>query len=76
MSVPGEGAARDSGEFVYLSPPEVNKLRAMTEEQVAKRWISVVAKQGVDGESLVNEARGLISHYSQVIAAQKNSGVR
>lgn len=69
--VPGERAARDSGEFVYLSPPEVSKLRAITEEQVAERWISVVAKQGVDGESLVNEARELISHYSQVIAAQK-----
>jgi TRAP-type C4-dicarboxylate transport system substrate-binding protein len=62
---PGEAAARETGEFIYLPPPEVEKLRAMTQSQVAERWISTVAKQGIDGRALVEEAKRLIEHYRQ-----------
>lgn len=67
---PGEEAARASGEFIYLPPEEVARLRGMSERQVAERWISVVAKQGIDGQALVEEARALIDHYTRVLAAE------
>jgi TRAP-type C4-dicarboxylate transport system substrate-binding protein len=61
---PGRQAAIDAGnEFIYLPPAEVAKLRERAEEPVAERWISVVAKQGVDGRPLIDEARGLIEKY-------------
>ncbi|MGE4657945.1 MAG: TRAP transporter substrate-binding protein [Gammaproteobacteria bacterium] len=67
---PGEAAAGESGEFIYLPPSEVKKLREISEQQVADHWISVVAKQGIDGQALVDEARSLIDHYSEVVAAE------
>jgi hypothetical protein len=61
---PGENAARAAGnEFIYLSQAEVAKLRELSETPVAERWISVVAKKGIDGRPLIAEAKRLIEKY-------------
>ena len=67
---PGEKAALESGEFIYLPSAEVEKLRALTENPVAERWISVVAKQGIDGRPLIREAKALIEHYQRELGVQ------
>lgn len=36
-------------------------------EQVVERWIEDVAELGIDGETLVNEARRYIARYSRII---------
>ena len=69
MEVAGEQAAEASGEFIYLPPDEVELLRQKSQRQVAERWISVVARDGIDGEALVEEATSLIEHYGQLYAA-------
>jgi TRAP-type C4-dicarboxylate transport system substrate-binding protein len=60
---PGREAALASGEFIYLPPPEVARLRALSEQAVAERWIEVVARKGIDGRPLIAEARALIEKY-------------
>ena len=71
MEVAGEQAAQTSGEFIYLPPGEVELLRQKSERQVAERWISVVAGDGIDGEALVAEATTLLEHYGLLYAAGK-----
>jgi TRAP-type C4-dicarboxylate transport system substrate-binding protein len=63
--VPGEKKAAASGEIILLPPAEVAKLRAMVEQPVTDRWIADVSAKGIDGKALVEEARQLISKYSQ-----------
>ncbi|WP_127555917.1 TRAP transporter substrate-binding protein [Saccharospirillum alexandrii] len=36
-------------------------------EQVVRRWIDDMARQGIDGETLVHEARRYIARYSRII---------
>jgi TRAP-type C4-dicarboxylate transport system substrate-binding protein len=67
---PGEKAARESGEFIYLPPAEVDKLRERSEQPVAERWISVVDKKGIDGRALVVEAKQLIERYREELREQ------
>ena len=69
MEVAGEQAAQASGEFIYLPPEEVELLRQKSQRQVAERWISVVARDGIDGEALVAEATALLEHYGRLYAA-------
>lgn len=69
MEVAGEQAAETSGEFIYLPPDEVELLRQKSQRQVAERWISVVARDGIDGEALVDEATSLLEHYGRLYAA-------
>jgi TRAP-type C4-dicarboxylate transport system substrate-binding protein len=70
---PGREAALASGEFIYLPPPEVAKLRALSEESVAERWIDVVAKKGIDGRPLIAEAKALIEKYERELG--RNGGM-
>lgn len=62
---PGRRAALESGEFIYLPPAEVEKLRARSERAVADRWIAAVARKGIDGRPLIAEARELIEKYER-----------
>lgn len=62
---PGEKLAAASGELLKLPPPEVAKLRAMTEAPVADRWIAEVKQKGLDGEALLKEARALLAKYNK-----------
>ncbi len=62
---PGREAALNSGEFIFLPPTEVERLREKTAEAVAEQWINVVARKGIDGRPLINEARGLIEKYER-----------
>ena len=48
-----------------MAPAEVAKLRAAVEQPVIDRWVADVTAKGVDGKALVEEARQLISKYSQ-----------
>ena len=36
---------------------------------MAERWVSVVAREGIDGEALVEEATSYLEHYGQLFAA-------
>ncbi len=63
--VPGKKKAAASGEIIKMAPAEVAKLRAMVEQPVIDRWIADVTAKGIDGKALVEEARQLISKYSQ-----------
>jgi TRAP-type C4-dicarboxylate transport system substrate-binding protein len=67
---PGEAAARASNEFIYLPPGEVEKLRELAEEPVAERWISVVAKKGIDGRPLIAEAKELLEKYQRQLGIE------
>lgn len=69
MEVAGERAAGESGEYIYLPSAEVELLRQKSQRQVAERWISVVARDGVDGQALVDEATALLAHYGELFAA-------
>jgi len=69
MENAGERAAGASGEFIYLPPEEMELLRQRSQQQVAERWISVVADAGVDGRALLEEATALLEHYGQLFAA-------
>ena len=69
MEVAGERAAEASGESIYLPPDEVELLRQKSQRQVAERWISVVARDGIDGAALVEEATALLEHYGRLFAA-------
>ena len=69
MEAAGEQAAGESGEYIYLPPEEVELLRQKSQRQVAERWISVVARDGIDGEALVEEATSYLEHYGQLFAA-------
>jgi TRAP-type C4-dicarboxylate transport system substrate-binding protein len=71
---PGREAALASGEFTYLPPPEVAKLRAWTEEPVAERWIDVVAEKGIDGRTLITEAKSLIEKYERELGVDGGMG--
>lgn len=62
---PGLEAAKATGELIELPQAEVDKLRAMTEKPVADRWIAEMAKTGVDGQALVDEARALLAKHSE-----------
>lgn len=62
---PGRKKAAASGEIIKMAPAEVAKLRAMVEQPVIDRWIADVTAKGIDGKALVEEARQLISKYSQ-----------
>jgi TRAP-type transport system periplasmic protein len=67
---PGEEAARASGEFIHLPPAEVEKLRERSQEPVAERWIDVVARKGIDGRALVQEATALLERYQRYAEEQ------
>jgi TRAP-type transport system periplasmic protein len=61
---PGEEAAlASSGELIYLPPHEVTKMRERSERQVRDRWIREVARRGLDGDALVEEALALIARF-------------
>lgn len=62
---PGMKKAAASGEIIEMAPAEVAKLRAMVEQPVIDRWVADVNGKGIDGNALVEEARQLISKYSQ-----------
>lgn len=62
---PGMKKAAASGEIIKMAPAEVAKLRAMVEQPVIDRWVADVNGKGIDGNALVEEARQLISKYSQ-----------
>jgi len=62
---PGIAKAAASGELIVMSAEETAKLRAMTEKPVTDRWIAEMAKKGIDGQALVDEARALIAKYSK-----------
>jgi TRAP-type transport system periplasmic protein len=62
---PGIAKAKESGELIVMSAEETAKLRTMTEKPVTDRWIAEMAKKGVDGQALVDEARALIAKYSK-----------
>jgi TRAP-type C4-dicarboxylate transport system substrate-binding protein len=62
---PGMKKAAASGEIIKMAPAEVAKLRAMVEQPVIDRWVADVNGKGIDGKALVEEARQLISKYSQ-----------
>jgi TRAP-type transport system periplasmic protein len=63
FEVPGERAARESGELITLPAEDVLTIREMVEEPVADKWVSVVEKQGVDGRALIEEAKMLLEKY-------------
>ena len=69
MEVAGERAAEASGESIFLPPDEVELLRQKSQRQVAERWISVVARDGIDGAALVEEATALLEHYGRLFSA-------
>lgn len=69
MEAAGEQAAQASGELIHLPPEEVELLRQKSQRQVAERWISVVARDGIDGAALVEEATALLEHYEALFAA-------
>lgn len=74
---PGRNAALEAGnEFIYLPPEEVATLRAQTEEAVAERWISVVAKKGIDGRPLIDEAKALILKYQRELGVDGGAAAR
>jgi TRAP-type C4-dicarboxylate transport system substrate-binding protein len=58
-----EAAIADGNEFIYLPPAEVAILRERAEQPVAERWTAVVAKQGIDGRPLIEEARMLLDRH-------------
>jgi TRAP-type C4-dicarboxylate transport system substrate-binding protein len=58
--VPGIEVAEQSGELIRLTPPEVESLRSMIEAPVQARWFREAEKKGLDGPSLLAEARLLI----------------
>jgi TRAP-type transport system periplasmic protein len=63
---PGEEAAlASSGELIYLAPHEVTRLRERSERQVRDRWIREVARRGIDGAALVEEAVALIARFQR-----------
>jgi TRAP-type C4-dicarboxylate transport system substrate-binding protein len=64
---PGREAAMASNEFIFLPPREVARLREKSEQAVADRWVSVVAKKGIDGRPLINEAKALIEKYERLL---------
>ena len=76
MEEPGERAARESNEFIYLPAAEVAKLRALTEEPVAERWVATVARKGIDGRPLIREAKELIAHYSRELGPRGELAAR
>ncbi len=62
---PGRTKAATSGELIEMAPAEIARLRNMVEQPVIDRWIADVAKKGIDGKALVEEARALLKKYSQ-----------
>lgn len=65
-----EAALAAGGEFIYLPPEQVQRLRERTQQQVTERWIAAVADRGVDGRALVNEANALIERYQRELEAE------
>jgi TRAP-type C4-dicarboxylate transport system substrate-binding protein len=65
VEVPGEAAAKKSGTIYKMPLSEVLKVRAKVEQPVIDRWKKVAAEKGVDGQALIDEARGLIAKYSK-----------
>ena len=62
---PGKKKAAASGEIIEMALAEVAKLRVVVEQPVIDRWVTDVTPKGIDGKALVEEARQLISKYSQ-----------
>ncbi|MGH6945794.1 MAG: TRAP transporter substrate-binding protein [Kiloniellales bacterium] len=62
---PGYKASAEKGEIIHMAPEEVAKLREMTEKPVADRWVKEMNDLGLDGQALLDEARGLLVKHSQ-----------
>lgn len=57
---PGYALAESSGTVDRLPPDEVQKLRELVEAPVLQRWFELVARKGLDGRALYDEAQRLI----------------
>lgn len=60
---PGREAARASGSLIELPAAEIALLRDRVEQPVIERWATTVARRGIDGHALLDEARALLRQH-------------
>jgi TRAP-type C4-dicarboxylate transport system substrate-binding protein len=65
FEIPGANAAAASGEVILIPAAEVAKIRASVEQPVIARWQEIVARKGIDGTALLEEARFLLNKHEQ-----------
>ena len=71
----GLDLAASTGEIIRLPPDQVSLLREMVEEPVLSRWFEQIGKRGLDGPTLLAEARALLRARLESEAALKRSEV-
>ena len=71
----GLDLAASTGEIIRLPPDQVSLLREMVEEPVLSRWFEQIGKRGLDGPTLLAEARTLLRARLESEAALKRSEV-
>jgi hypothetical protein len=54
---------RASGEIIVLPSEQIDRIREIAEGYVIDQWVRAIAKKGIDGRALLEEARALLNHY-------------